>query len=53
LQDFNYALIDKHNLHIYRALPADSSKFDGRTNNRRYCGSAFASDGTVAMYGLL
>jgi prephenate dehydratase len=26
----NYALIDKHNLHIIgRALPADSSKFDG------------------------
>jgi prephenate dehydratase len=25
----NYALIDKHNLHIIGALPADSSKFDG------------------------
>jgi prephenate dehydratase len=50
----NYALIDKHNLHIIgeHYLRIHQNLMAQRTNNRRYCGSAFASD-TVAMYGLL
>jgi prephenate dehydratase len=49
----NYALIDKHNLHIIgeHYLRIHQNLMALRTNNRRYCGSA--SDGTVAMYGLL
>jgi prephenate dehydratase len=49
----NYALIDKHNLHIIGGIMRiHQNLMAQRTNNRRYRGSAFASDGTV-VYGLL
>jgi prephenate dehydratase len=49
----NYALIDKHNIigEHYLRIHQNLMALKGQTIED--CGSAFASDGTVAMYGLL